>query len=91
MECSAFGVPCELSEEDVKVSLVKRFGSTLTEKDVHQFAIETMPRFHVPRYIEFVESLPRTPTGKLEVFKLQDDWIKGKRGNTKEFELPRRL
>jgi len=90
MECAAFGVPSELSEEDVKVSVVKRPGTGLTEDEVYEFAVKTMPKFHVPRFIEFVSSLPRTPTGKLEVFKLQDAWARGERKAAKEFDLRRK-
>ena len=68
------------------MSIVKRRSSALTEDDVHAFAVETMPRFQVPRYIEFVDSLPRTPTGKLELIKLKEAWERGERAAAKDFD-----
>ena len=85
-ECAAFGVPSLLTEEDLKVSIVKSRGSSLTERDVYNFAVSTMSRFQIPRYVEFVDELPRTPTGKLEIFKLQETWSNGHRSTTADFE-----
>jgi crotonobetaine/carnitine-CoA ligase len=34
-----------------------------------------MARFMVPRYLRFAESLPKTPTDKVEKFRLQQDGI----------------
>lgn len=87
LECAAYGVPSDLTEEDLMVSIVKRPDSSLKEDDVHLFAQTTMSRFHVPRYIEFVEALPRSPTSKLEVYKLQEVWARGDRTlSVKDFE-----
>jgi crotonobetaine/carnitine-CoA ligase len=89
MECAAYGVESELTEEDVMVSVVLRPGSTLSEEEVFAYALENLGRHQVPRYIEFVDSLPRTATGKLEVHSIKTGW-KG-RENVKEFSLPRRM
>lgn len=86
LECAAFGVPSTLSEEDVKVSVVKQPDSRISEHDVYDFAVKTMAKFQIPRYVEFVQGLPRTPTGKLEIVKLQDAWARGERGTTMDFE-----
>jgi crotonobetaine/carnitine-CoA ligase len=32
---------------------------------------ETAPYFFVPRYVEFVEALPHTPTGRVQKYKLR--------------------
>lgn len=75
LECAAYGVPAnELTEEDLAVSIVKRPCANLMESDVHAFATKTMAKFQVPRFIRFCDTLPRTPTGKLEIFKLQVAW-----------------
>jgi crotonobetaine/carnitine-CoA ligase len=65
LECAAVGVPSELTEEDVKVVLVARPGSALTREAVLAHAERTLARFQVPRYVEFAETLPKTPTGKI--------------------------
>jgi carnitine-CoA ligase len=73
-ECAAVSVPSELTEDDLKVVVVPRSGSTRTAREVYEFARKTMPRFQVPRYIELATSLPHTPTGKVEKFRLAENW-----------------
>jgi crotonobetaine/carnitine-CoA ligase len=34
-----------------------------------------MPYFAVPRYVEFMESLPKTPTERVEKYKLKQSGI----------------
>ncbi|WP_432970781.1 AMP-binding protein [Dactylosporangium sp. CA-233914] len=65
-ECAAIGVTSELTEEDVKVLIVRAAGSSLTEVDVWTFASHNLGRFQLPRYVELVDALPRTPTGKID-------------------------
>ena len=85
LDCAAYGVRSDLTEEEVKVSVVVKSNALLTEREVWEFCYATMARFQVPRYIEFVDSLPKTPTGKVEKFRLQEVPFNG---NTVEFELP---
>ncbi len=72
IECAAIGVPSELSEEEVKVCVVKRPGSSLTHLELVEHCRRVLARFQVPRYIEFVDALPKTPTGKLEKYRLRE-------------------
>jgi len=74
VECAAIGVPSELTEEEVKVCIVKRPGSALSHEDVVQHAVANLARFQVPRFIEFVATLPETPTGKIEKYRLVEHW-----------------
>ncbi len=85
LDCAAFGVKSDLTEEEVKVSVVVKSEAALTEKEVWEFCYATMARFQVPRYIEFVTDLPKTPTGKVEKFRLQENPFNKE---TKEFTLP---
>ena len=72
------------------VSIVKRPNSSLSEDEVHEFAVQTMTRFQVPRYVEFVEQLPRSPTSKLLVYILQEVFARGERvASFKDFERQR--
>jgi len=54
------------SEDEIKLVVLPREGSGLTERDLYDFLAPRLPRFMVPRFIEFVEELPRTPTGKIQ-------------------------
>jgi carnitine-CoA ligase len=73
VECAAIGVPSELTEEDVKVCIVRRAGSELQPDDVIAHAERELARFQVPRYVEFVDALPKTPTGKVAKHQLARD------------------
>ena len=68
----AFGVPSELIEEEVMVAAVVRGGFELTATELREWCAARLPRYATPRFIEFVETLPLTPTGKIEKFKLKD-------------------
>lgn len=71
LDCAAVAVPSPLTEDDVKVVVVVRPGETLDAAALWRYCDENMPRFWVPRYIEFREVLPRTPTQKVEKFRLR--------------------
>ncbi|TCO62442.1 crotonobetaine/carnitine-CoA ligase [Actinocrispum wychmicini] len=71
LECAAIGVPSELSEEDVKVCVVLRPGHTLTADDLVAHCAANSAPFMVPRYVEFLPELPKTPTQKVEKFRLR--------------------
>ena len=61
-------------EEEVKACLV----AADTEPDavnVLDWCVERMPRYAVPRYIEFVDELEKTPTGKLRKQGVRDAGI----------------
>lgn len=79
-ECAAHGVTsAELeSEAEVKVVVVRREGQQLTAEALARFVNDNAPYFFVPRYIEFIDELPHTPTGRVQKFKLRE------RGVTKE-------
>ena len=59
-ECAAIAVPSELGEDDIKVVVVLRPEVSLAADELITFLAESMPRFMVPRYVEFVEALPKT-------------------------------
>lgn len=87
LEAAAFAVPDELGEHEVKLDVVLRDDS-LTLAQLHAWLIEHLPRYMVPRYLERREAMPKTPTQKIEKFKLAaEGW---QRAAVESFELPRR-
>lgn len=52
--------------EDVIAVVVRRPGSTLTERELREFASTHIAAFKVPRRIMFVEQIPKGPTGKIQ-------------------------
>ena len=63
----------EVGEDDVKVTAVLRDGVKLSEQDLCAWAVNHLPYFAIPRYIEFRTDLPLTPTGKVQKFQLRDE------------------
>jgi crotonobetaine/carnitine-CoA ligase len=73
-ESAAHGVvSAELaSEAELKVCVVRKPGSRVTAEEIARFVNDNAPYFFVPRYVEFVDDLPRTPTGRVQKFKLRE-------------------
>ncbi|MGE0220190.1 AMP-binding protein [Mycolicibacterium sp.] len=69
-EAAAVGVPSELSEDDIKVFVVPQPGADPAPEDILAHCRALVPAYMVPRYVEFVAELPKTPTQKVERFKL---------------------
>jgi crotonobetaine/carnitine-CoA ligase len=74
LECAVIGVPSEMTEEEVMACVVLRQGATLDVLRLVDFCAARMARFMVPRYIRFAENLPKTPTDKVEKFRLLQEF-----------------
>jgi len=59
-EVAVIGVPSDLNEDEVKAVIVRRPGSELTAEALIEFLIPRMPRFMIPRFVEWTETLPKT-------------------------------
>ncbi|MBW0113883.1 AMP-binding protein [Pseudonocardia abyssalis] len=70
-ESAAVGTPSELGEEEVRVVVVLRDGAAVTAEELFLHYAGSMPYHMVPRYIDVVDELPRTPTDKVEKYKLR--------------------
>ena len=72
-QAGAYGVKsAELDvEAEIKVDVVLKPGATLSAEALAIFVNENAPYFFVPRYIEFVDHLPQTPTGRVRKFALR--------------------
>ncbi|MCY7343224.1 MAG: AMP-binding protein [Pseudonocardia sp.] len=64
-EAAVVGVPDDRTGEAVKAVLVRAAGDPLTEEQVRTHCAVRLARFKIPTVIEFVDLLPRTPTGKV--------------------------
>lgn len=76
-DCAAFGVPSEEleSEDELKLDVLLKAGAELEAEELATFINDNAPYFFVPRYIEFVDSLPYTPTNKIQKFKLREKGV----------------
>ncbi len=53
-------------------AIVRRPGSAITESALSEFCRPRLARFAMPRFIEFVDTLPTTENGKVQKYKLRD-------------------
>ncbi|HMO54166.1 MAG TPA: AMP-binding protein, partial [Tepidiformaceae bacterium] len=77
LEVAVIGVPSEKWGETPKAIIVLKPGMTATEEEIIQFSRENLAHFRCPTSVDFVESLPRTVTGKLQKFIIREQYWKG--------------
>jgi fatty-acyl-CoA synthase len=77
LECAVIGVPSEKWGETPKALIVLREGATATEQEILDFSRQHLAHFRCPTSVDFVESLPRTATGKLQKFVIREQYWKG--------------
>jgi carnitine-CoA ligase len=70
-ETVVVGVPADVGEEDVKAFVVLRPGGVVAAEELFRFAAERLPFFMVPRYLEFVEEIPKTANQKAQRYLLK--------------------
>ncbi len=66
LDVAVVGVPDELRGESVKAYVVARPGIPLTEADVIAAAVSNLGSYQKPRFVEFLDEMPTTPTGKID-------------------------
>lgn len=66
-------------------------GQSVSEEELARFINENAPTFFVPRYIEFVDDLPLTPTQKVRNNILRERGVTDKTRDAREaaFEVER--
>jgi len=50
-------------------------------KDLNEWIQLTMPKYMWPKYVRFISDLPRTPTNKIEKYKLRSMFLMELEGN----------
>lgn len=70
-ESAVVAVPSEFVEDEIKACVVPRAGARLEPQQLLAFLQPRLPHFAVPRYIEILPALPKTPTEKVRKTELR--------------------
>jgi crotonobetaine/carnitine-CoA ligase len=74
-ESAAVAHPSPLGEDDVRLVIVPSPGAKPDAVEFMRWLEERLPPLMVPRYLEFVSEMPRTPSNKVEKYKLIADGL----------------
>ena len=61
--------------DDGTLAAVLVDGAELSEEDLCRWAVDHVPYFAVPRYIEFRDDLPRNPVGRVLKYQLRAEGV----------------
>ncbi len=76
-DVAVIGIPNDDFGEEVKAVVIPRDRSAASpalEQELIDYCREGIAHFKCPRSVDFVDELPRTPTGKLVKRKLRDQY-----------------
>lgn len=75
LESCVVGVPSEMGEDEVKAVIVLKEGQSLTPGQVIDWCVPRMAYFAIPRYLAFRASLPKTPSERVEKYRIKDEGV----------------
>ena len=65
MELAVYGIPHPEKGEIVKAAIVLKEGATATAEEINDYCRKHLAVYKVPSEFEFLEELPKSPTGKI--------------------------
>ncbi len=78
LECAIIGVPDEKWGEAVKACVVLKPGTAASEREIIDFMRANMAHYKCPKSVDFMQQLPRNPTGKLLKRVLREPYWSGR-------------
>ena len=74
LEVAVIGLPDDKWGEAVVAIVALNEGSELTLEALRDFAGESLARYKLPSQLHFIDMLPRNPAGKVQKFKLKEQF-----------------
>lgn len=75
LEAAVVGVPSDLSEEEVLACVVLKPGHSLTGAGLIEHCAGRMADFAVPRYVRWMDELPRNASERVQKFQLRAEGV----------------
>lgn len=75
LEAAAYPLPSTLTEDDVALAVVLKPGACIEAVDLLRFAQGSLARHCLPRYVRFVDELPKTLTQKVQKQQLREQGV----------------
>jgi benzoate-CoA ligase len=72
LECAVFGTIDTDGLTKTKACVVRKPGHPVDEATLQAFVKERLAPYKYPRFIEFIDELPKTATGKIQRFRLRE-------------------
>ena len=72
LESAVIAVASDATEDEIKACVVLRPAHRLDAETLLAFLDQRLPQFMVPRYVEFIAQMPKTPTEKIRKQALRD-------------------
>jgi crotonobetaine/carnitine-CoA ligase len=69
-DVAAVAYPSDVGEDDLRVVVSPAEDATVVLTEIVAHCVARMPAFMVPRYFEYRDELPRTPSGRVEKYRL---------------------
>ncbi len=69
------GVPDPKYGEEAAAWIILREGEQATEEEIRAFCRDKISKHKIPRHIFFIDSYPMTASGKVQKFKLREDFV----------------
>ena len=71
-DATALGMPSRLGEEDIRLFVTLKPGTTCGAEDIRSHCLSVMAKFMVPAVVTILDSMPRTISGKPKKEKLSE-------------------
>ena len=75
-EVQVFGLPDIKYGEQVAAWVQPKAGAELTPEDIRSFCQGQITHFKIPKYVKIVSEYPMTVTGKIQKFKMRDQYTR---------------
>lgn len=75
LECAVIPAASSATEQEVMAVVVCKKGRDIDPEQLIRFLEPRMAYFMVPRYVETIDALPKTPTGKIQKFELRETGV----------------